>query len=544
MLTTALNSLSSVYDLTFSPANTNGQLVWNIDAQSVRGQTTEMDNSNRLVFEKGDQLHVTNNGNGHHPLELSLHLPDAEHDITISTNAVYTVTLTTAGIYTYRCLNHPSMTGKFVVYDTLNFDPDKFYYNLPNNGKIWYPGRTGNAPLLTALDVTDPDRTQDRNTYGSIGGSEYCYSYFNNNKFGNVSLNYYGETGHVPDGQEHMSSVSVGDPWSDVIRPRSSSHCYGFNDMTVRQESKTLDGPIQQCHDHLNHVTSASLQSMVHDIGAGFPLSFQFQVEPLSSRIPIGAGKDIISIGNFFMRVPTGDDPRTEIMNNINQLGRDEYLKIVFSNHDQDLLNFGFNIGGRNNKFLSTDQAKQVKYIDEIKTSTVSLESLYYCKEHTGSIYNFEDGDYTLCSLSREHPLKHSNAVTGQLDASLVYGSTRKVAEWLRAPSSCKMKTSGASDYRLPRLMDFSENNEAYAYFKSYVSIGSLATFNNLGQREPDERISICGDRRCNENTYLLAMHTILVLQHNTICDDLANDAYFGNAATALGSHPFKHDIQ
>ncbi|MCA9209521.1 MAG: transglycosylase SLT domain-containing protein, partial [Planctomycetales bacterium] len=110
-----------------------------------------------------------------------------------------------------------------------------------------------------------------------------------------------------------------------------------------------------------------------------------------------------------------------------------------------------------------------------------------------------------------ENPRQHPNLITSFLDASVVYGSDAARATALRTlDGTGRLKTSdgGVVGALLPRndLATFPD--------------GMLENENN-GQHDPADLFA-AGDVRANDNVQLLALHTLMVREHNRRADELA----------------------
>ncbi|MBT8484325.1 MAG: peroxidase family protein [Phycisphaerae bacterium] len=99
------------------------------------------------------------------------------------------------------------------------------------------------------------------------------------------------------------------------------------------------------------------------------------------------------------------------------------------------------------------------------------------------------------------NPRQQINAITAYIDASMVYGSSPRVAELLR-------RLDGSGMLR--------------------TSPGDLLPYNDLGVPManptglPPESLFAAGDVRANENCQLTAMHTLFLREHNRLCVELA----------------------
>lgn len=98
------------------------------------------------------------------------------------------------------------------------------------------------------------------------------------------------------------------------------------------------------------------------------------------------------------------------------------------------------------------------------------------------------------------------NDITAWIDASAVYGSSDEAAALLRDPTTGLMRTEPGSDGRLLPLLS--------AYSGEEQRVLGMA---NAAQRHASADLRAAGDVRANENPLLLALHTLMVREHNRI---------------------------
>lgn len=110
------------------------------------------------------------------------------------------------------------------------------------------------------------------------------------------------------------------------------------------------------------------------------------------------------------------------------------------------------------------------------------------------------------------NPREHVNEITAWLDASSVYGSDLERANWLRTFSDGKMKTS---TYNLLPWNTFTANFATPVDYDSPVMEDAVQLSNYR---------FVAGDPRANENSSLIAFHTLFVREHNRLCDTLKID--------------------
>lgn len=105
------------------------------------------------------------------------------------------------------------------------------------------------------------------------------------------------------------------------------------------------------------------------------------------------------------------------------------------------------------------------------------------------------------------NPLEYANALTAFIDGSAVYGSDEARADWLRTHQDGKMKTSAGN------LLPY---NTYTGEIDAPVDPNAPFMDDATGQLD---KLFVAGDLRANENVLLLAMHTLLVREHNYQCD-------------------------
>ena len=111
-------------------------------------------------------------------------------------------------------------------------------------------------------------------------------------------------------------------------------------------------------------------------------------------------------------------------------------------------------------------------------------------------------------------PREQMNLITSWLDASMVYGSDRQRADWLRTFSDGKLKTS--TGHLLPYNTHNGERNGAVDPNAPEMAAipGNAPTH------------FVAGDVRANEQPGLTALHTLFVREHNRYCDILISQGY------------------
>lgn len=97
-------------------------------------------------------------------------------------------------------------------------------------------------------------------------------------------------------------------------------------------------------------------------------------------------------------------------------------------------------------------------------------------------------------------PRQQSNGITGWIDASMVYGSSKERADALRSFEGGKLKTGEGN--MLPK------------------NTMGLDNANPMGR--PEEALLVAGDVRANENLGLLSLHTTFLREHNRLVEEFA----------------------
>jgi YD repeat-containing protein len=106
---------------------------------------------------------------------------------------------------------------------------------------------------------------------------------------------------------------------------------------------------------------------------------------------------------------------------------------------------------------------------------------------------------------SADNPRQHPNLVSSFIDASMVYGSDDERASALRTFSDGKLKVSSGDLLPLNDAATFPDG---------------LLQNDNEGREDPTTLFA-SGDTRTNENIALIALHTVLVREHNRLASDL-----------------------
>lgn len=117
----------------------------------------------------------------------------------------------------------------------------------------------------------------------------------------------------------------------------------------------------------------------------------------------------------------------------------------------------------------------------------------------TRSVFDFSTGN------APGNPRQQTNNVTTWIDGSMIYGSDKKRASWLRTFEEGKLKVSlhGTGD-----LLPISGND------RNAPDMDSIATDSNL---------FVAGDARANENAALTSLNTLFVREHNRLAELIDN---------------------
>ncbi len=108
-----------------------------------------------------------------------------------------------------------------------------------------------------------------------------------------------------------------------------------------------------------------------------------------------------------------------------------------------------------------------------------------------------------------DNPLQYPNEISSFIDASGVYGSDEERADWLRTHSDGKLKTSAGN------LLPY---NTLTGEYESVVDPNAPHMDDATGQLT---KFFVAGDVRANENTVLASFHTLMVREHNRLCDEI-----------------------
>ncbi|MGK0363128.1 MAG: hypothetical protein ACI85O_000170 [Saprospiraceae bacterium] len=108
-----------------------------------------------------------------------------------------------------------------------------------------------------------------------------------------------------------------------------------------------------------------------------------------------------------------------------------------------------------------------------------------------------------------DNPLQYPNEISSFIDASGVYGSNEERADWLRTHSNGKLKTSTGD------LLPYNTLNGEYEFI---IDADAPGMDDATGQLT---KFFVAGDVRANENTVLTSFHTLMVREHNRLCDEI-----------------------
>ena len=106
------------------------------------------------------------------------------------------------------------------------------------------------------------------------------------------------------------------------------------------------------------------------------------------------------------------------------------------------------------------------------------------------------------------NPRRYQNGITMWVDASNVYGSTQERADWLRTFEGGKLKMSN---------LDLLPFNTTSGEFNENIDHNAPEMDDELAS---NAKLFVAGDKRANENTLLIAVHTLFVREHNRLADE------------------------
>ena len=117
---------------------------------------------------------------------------------------------------------------------------------------------------------------------------------------------------------------------------------------------------------------------------------------------------------------------------------------------------------------------------------------------------------------SQGNPRQFQNEVTSFIDASMVYGSSKVRADWLRTFEGGKLWTSVNGPTGSGELLPWNTTTKEYG--------GGAFIDNGAPHMEGggNDKFFVCGDVRANENPLLISIHTLFVREHNRLCEELA----------------------
>ena len=108
-----------------------------------------------------------------------------------------------------------------------------------------------------------------------------------------------------------------------------------------------------------------------------------------------------------------------------------------------------------------------------------------------------------------DNPLQYPNEITSFIDASGVYGSNEERADWLRTHSDGKLKSSTGN---------FLPYNTINGEYETVVDENAPEMDDATGQLT---KFFVAGDVRANENVVLTSFHTLMMREHNRLCDEI-----------------------
>lgn len=106
-------------------------------------------------------------------------------------------------------------------------------------------------------------------------------------------------------------------------------------------------------------------------------------------------------------------------------------------------------------------------------------------------------------------PREFENTITTWIDGSSIYGSTEERVNWLRTFTDGKLHVS---EYNLLPLNTTDKSINGFPDMD--------APHMDNASRTPGP-LFVAGDARANENTFLIALHTLFHREHNTVCNEL-----------------------
>jgi len=414
-----------------------------------------------------------------------------------------------------------SGTGDEYVADagTVQWEPSDLTFEA-DGVTYTYPGRTGTAH---AFPVN-----------GEHAHTEYCGG------ANGFAPNY--ASGQYPVGSADVSALEVGAPWAEVSSTGAPGCSTEKDRATPRELSNSLHGMTQQAHATVNHVTSASLQTMAHDVGIGNKLSVQFAYGPLMVLESTSDSLDKIIFfgGSAFTTLPgrTVDETMDALYEAIGAKFGSAHFRTPISSSDDIFNAFQLALGEPGPPADANETTIQA-FID-FGMSAVAIDPLLSCGNFNSTKLTSEGHEHTVYAVESFDNLcddrRHVNDVSPSLDASFVYGSDLRTAEALRERAedgslTCKLKTHENSDgsTSLPTISDL-ETDEEKAFFRQVTDTFHRCRFTDFtkpSEREGcrDEDLIIAGDTRAAENFYLAAIQTVLMRKHNQWCDEFDQNA-------------------
>ena len=118
-------------------------------------------------------------------------------------------------------------------------------------------------------------------------------------------------------------------------------------------------------------------------------------------------------------------------------------------------------------------------------------------------------------AINSDNQRQQINEVTAWIDASMVYGSDKVRANWLRSGECGKLKVSPSSNGDLLPCNTITGNCADRLDPNAPLMDGAVSRTGEL------TKVFVAGDIRANEQPGLTALHTLFVREHNRICEQL-----------------------
>lgn len=207
-----------------------------------------------------------------------------------------------------------------------------------------------------------------------------------------------------------------------------------------------------------------------------------------------GDGQSMVNRGNPRMISNLVCSQETSIINDLN-LSDLVFTFLQFIDHDITATEEGLN------EIAPIEIPQGDIYFDPFGTGTQSMNfTRVKVAEGTGT--------------SNQNPRQQINTITSWMDASMVYGSDRERASWLRSFKEGKLKVSQSEEGDLLPFNTFSGE------YNDVIDVDAPIMQGTENEDGSFNKVFVAGDVRANEQIGLTSLHILFVREHNRICDE------------------------